>query len=587
MKQFFKYMLASMTGLVLLMFIFFLVFLSMVMNASKGQKVSINDNSVLHLKLNYELRDRSNNNPFDLLASDLSGDISKPVGLHDMLSCLEKAKTDDKIKGVFLDLTGVGAGYGKLTELRDGLEEFKSSGKFVYAYAEIFYNKTYYLASVADKVYMNPSGSILFNGMVADITFVKETLAKLGVEMQVIKRGKFKGAVEPYVLDGLSDENRKQITAYLESIYGEFLNHISASRNVSVEELRMIADSLRVKTGEDALALKMIDGVAYRDEVMTAMATTLGLGDGESPEFLTINSYNKSRKLKVNTSTNEIAVIYADGDIVSGKGQSDEIGSDRFAKALKQAREDENVKAVVLRVNSPGGSALASDVIWRETKLMKGVKPLIISMGDVAASGGYFIACMGDSILAMPNSITGSIGVFGLYPNAQELYGKIGLHSEVVKTSDLADFGRIDRPLNEKEKQILDVLIGSVYDRFLSRVEEGRELDRAHIDTIAEGRVWTGEYAKQLGLIDEFGGLEKAVDIAAFKAGIQDDYKLSAYPKSSSPFEEFVSGFSTASLKNKVLKEELGSYYGVYNKLQRLKNISGVQAIMPYQIELN
>lgn len=580
-------MLATITGVVVLLFIFFLVFVSMVSNASKGDKVVVDDNSILHLKLNYSLVDRSNDNPFDELASGLAGDVSTPVGLHDMLNCIEEAKTDDKIKGIFIDLTAIGAGYAKLTELRDAVNDFKSTGKFVYSYGEIFYNQTYYFASVADKVYLNPSGTMLFNGMAADVTFMKETLAKLGIEMQVIKRGKFKGAVEPFVLDGLSDENRKQISVYLESIYGQFLDNISDSRSLSVEQLKEIANGVKVKSGEDAVKYNMIDAVGYRDEVMTAMASELGLEEGKEPNLISLAKYNKGRKMDMaKTSKNVIAVVYADGDIVSGKGQTNEIGSDRFAKALAQAREDDNVKAVVLRINSGGGSALASDVIWRETKLLREQKPLIVSMGDVAASGGYFIDCMGDSVLAMPNTITGSIGVFGLYPNAEGLYNKMGLKTEVVKTADVADFGRIDRPLTSAEMDILDALIKGVYEQFRSRVEEGRNLDRAHIDTIAEGRVWTGEYAKKHGLIDAFGGIQDAVNIAASKAGVEE-YRLSAYPKSDNPFEEFFTGFGMASIKDKVLKEELGSYYTVYNKLQRLQSLRGIQAIMPYQIELN
>jgi len=320
---------------------------------------------------------------------------------------------------------------------------------------------------------------------------------------------------------------------------------------------------------------------------MSAMAAEMNLNEGEDIVLISLGKYNKSMAVnRTKVAEHVIAVIYADGDIVSGKGQSDEIGSDRFAKALKDAREDDKVKAVVLRINSPGGSALASDVIWRETKLLREVKPLIVSMGDVAASGGYFIACMGDSILAMPNTITGSIGVFGLYPNAEVLFDKLGLHTEVVKTADVADFGRIDRPLNAKEKQILDVLIGGIYDKFQSRVKEGRNLDMAHIDTISGGRVWTGEYAKKHGLIDSYGGLMDAIDIAASKANVTD-YALSAYPKSENPFEQFFSGFGMASMKNKVLKQELGAYYKVYSKLQKMQNMSGIQAIMPYQIELN
>jgi protease IV len=585
MKQFLKYVLATITGLFLLMFIFFIVFAGMIASSSKKQTVKVKDNSILHLKLNYQIFDRPQDNPLDIFAASLSGDADRPVGLYDIVSCINKAKTDDDIKGIFLDVSVLGAGYGKLSEIRSALEDFKADGKFIYAYSEVMYNQSYYFASVADSVMLNPSGTMLFNGLAADVTFLKETLAKMGIEMQVIKRGKFKGAVEPFVLDKLSPENRKQITEYVESIYGDLISKISTSRNISDEELRAIANEVRVKTASDAVTHKLIDQLAYRDQVMMMLKAAAGDDD---LNLISLTKYNSAINPAGKSSTGKkIAVIYADGSIVSGNGQSNEIGSDKFAKALKKAREDDNVKAVVLRVNSGGGSALASDVIWRETQLLKAKKPLIVSMGDVAASGGYYIACLGDSILCMPSSITGSIGVFGLYPNAEELYGKMGLKSDVVKTADMADFGQINRPLNDNELGFLDAMIGQIYEQFLTRVETGRNLDRAHLDTIAEGRVWTGTYAKDLGLIDEFGGLHDAIAIAAHKAGLEK-YKVASYPKSENPFEAIFGGsFGATSLKNKWVKQELGSYYPIYNKLQRLKSLSGIQMIIPIEVDLN
>lgn len=585
MKQFLKYVLATITGIFLLTFIFFIVFAGIIASSSKKQTVDVEDNSILHLKLNYQIYDRPQDNPLDIFAASLSGDMNRPVGLYDIVTCIEHAKADDDIKGIFLDVSVLGAGYGKLSEIRAALEDFKSSGKFIYAYGEVLYNQSYYFASVADSVMLNPSGTMLFNGLAADVTFLKETLAKMGIEMQVIKRGKFKGAVEPFVLDKLSPENRKQITEYVESIYVDLLSKISTSRNLSVEELRAIANEVRVKTSSDAVTHKLVDQLAYRDQVMEMLKSAAG---DDELNLISLTKYNSVvNPIGKSKSGDKIAVIYADGSIVSGNGQSNEIGSDKFAKALKVAREDDKVKAVVLRINSGGGSALASDVIWRETQLLKGKKPLIVSMGDVAASGGYYIACLGDSILSMPSTITGSIGVFGLYPNAEALYGKLGLHSEVVKTGDMSDFGRMDRPLNANELGLLDAMIGQIYDQFLNRVETGRSLDRNHLDTIAEGRVWTGTYAKDLGLVDAFGGLHDAIEIAADKAGLKK-YKVASYPKSDNPFEMIFGGdFGATSLKNKWVKEELGSYYPIYNKLQRLKSLSGIQMIIPIEVELN
>lgn len=585
MKQFFKYVLATITGLVMLMFVFFIVFAGMIASSKRSQTVEIKDNSVLHVKLNYNITDRPHDNALELLAASLSGENMKPVGLYDILTSIEHAKTDDKIKGIFLDVSVLGAGYGKLSEIRDALEDFKESGKFIYAYGEMYYNQSYYFASVADSVILNPSGNMLFNGLAADITFFKQTLEKLGVEMQVIKRGKFKGAVEPYVLDQLSEENRKQISEYVESIYSDFLGKIGGSRNISVDSLRVVANEVRVKTSNDAVANHLVDNLMYRDQVMAMIKERIG---SDKENLVSLAKYNQTvNPIGKMEAGDKIAVVYAEGEIVGGNGQSTEVGSDKFAKALRDARNDDKVKAVVLRINSPGGSALASDIIWRETKLLRAKKPLIISMGDVAASGGYYIACMGDSILAMPNSITGSIGVFALYPNAEKLMDNVGLHTEVVKTSDVADFGRIDRPLNANELNILDAMIGQIYEQFLGRVEEGRGLDRAHLDTIAEGRVWTGTYAKNIGLIDEFGGMQDAVRIAAAKAGVSD-YSVTSFPKSKSPFEEFFGGgINVSYIKNKWMKEELGVYYPAYAKLKKLSNTSGIQMLMPMEININ
>lgn len=562
-----------------------MVFAGIVASSSKKSVVKVKDHTVVKLKLNYYINDQTDENPFAKFTAGLDGNKTSALGLYDLLETIEHAKNDKKVDGLFLDLSSVVAGYGKLGELREALNDFKTSGKFIYAYGEIFYNNSYYIASVADKVYLNPSGTMIFNGMAADVTFVKETLAKLGVEMQAVKKGKYKGYVEPFVLDEMSAENRKQITEYLNSTYNHFLSQISASRGVSVDELKNIADSIRVRTPEDAVHYKMIDATGYRDEVMTALKTQVGLKEEEKLEMLEVGKYHSTVSEKKSKTQDKIAIIYADGSIVSGKGSSDEIGSDKFAKVLKKAREDKNVKAVVLRVNSPGGSAMASDVIWRETKLLRDAKPLIVSMGDVAASGGYFISCNADSILAMPGTLTGSIGVFGMYPNAQKLWDKLGLKSEVVKTSDMADFGRIDRPLTNAERLILEQNVDKIYTDFLTRVSEGRKLERTHLDTIAEGRVWTGDMAKGIGLIDEFGGIEKAIAIAAYKAHLKE-YKVTTYPKSDNPFGQFMEAFGAASVKENLVKEELGDYYGVYQQLKDLKSMNGIQAVMPYMLEI-
>lgn len=587
MKQFLKFVLATITGFFILFGIFFIVFLSMINNLSKSdKKVEIDKNSVLTISLNYDLPDRSPNNPFEDFAADLAGEMGKTVGLYDVIKTIDAAREDKNVKGIFLDLTFVGAGYGKLSEVRAALEEFKTSGKFIYAYAEVLYNQTYYLASVADKIYLNPNGNIFFNGMSAEVLFIKETLAKLGIEMQAIKHGKFKGAVEPFTMDKLSDENRSQIDAYVQSVYQNFLVDISRTRNLSIDTLKAIVNNFSVSAPEQALAHKLVDQLAYRDEVMKAMAVKLKLEKDKEVSLVKLEKYFNSVNQVNEKIKDYIAVIYADGDIVSGNGQGQEIGSNKFAKALKDARTDKNVKAVVLRINSPGGSALASDVIWREAQLLKREKPLIVSMGDVAASGGYYIACMADTILAMPSTITGSIGVFGMFPNAEKMFDKLGMHFEYVKTSEYADFGRIDRPLNAKERELMLAFIEKVYKDFVDRVAEGRNMTFEMVDSIAQGRVWTGDMAIKNGLVDVHGGIMDAVKLAAGMAG-STEYRVKNYPESKSPFEDLMIGFSGAAIKEKFVKQELGEHYQLYRQMQQLEKRIGIQAIMPYTITTN
>jgi len=586
MKQFFKYVLATITGLFILSVIFLVIFISMVSGLKKGEKAVIDKNSVLVLNLNYAMGDRTPENPLEAFASELSGETGKSIGMYDVIRTIKHAKSDEKVKGILLDMTYVGAGYGKLGEIRAALEDFKTSGKFIYAYGEVFYNQTYYFASVADSVFLNPKGSMLFNGMAAEVTFIKQTLAKLGIEMQAIKHGDFKGAVEPFTRDDLSEQNRYQIDTYVQSVYGNFIHAIGTSRGISDDELKVIANELRVSTPEKALANKLVDKLAYRDEVVDAIMTRLEIEKSKDLSMIKMAKYYRSLPDSEIESKDKVAIIYASGDIVSGNGQSEEIGSEKFAKALKSAREDDDVKAVVLRVNSPGGSALASDVIWREAMLLKMKKPLIVSMGDVAASGGYYISCIADSILAMPNTITGSIGVFGMFPNAEKMLDKLGLHSEYVKTSEYADFGRMDRPLNSKEIEVFTEVIEKIYADFVGRVSEGRGLSTTYIDSIAQGRVWTGTMAKENGLVDVHGGLNDAIAIAAYKAGIEK-YQIKAYPKEKNPFEEIFSSFGSTSIKERILKSELGENYKVYEQISRLEKLNGIQAIMPFSLSPN
>jgi protease-4 len=584
MKQFLKYTLATMVGIILLGGLFFLVLLA----AGSQGNPKVPDNSFLHLKLNAPIVDRAPNNPFAQIAPQLTGEMGQPIELRSLLNTIHRAKTDEKIEGIFMDLTVVVTGMAKMSEIRAALLDFKTSGKPIVAYSEVFYNQNYYLASVADKVVLNPSGEMMFNGMLAEVVFFSETLKKLGIEMQPIKRGKFKGAVEPYILDELSEANRAQIQTYLNSMFNIFVQDISETRNLSVEEIKSIADDFKIRSSEDAVKYGMVDQVGYRDEAIDLLkeAVTSQNSSLTDSDFRFI-SYGKYKSIPkgIKPDKNLVAVVYASGNIVSGNGQPDEIGSDKLAKLLRKVRENQDIKAVVLRVDSRGGSALASDVIWRETAKLRETKPLIVSMGDVAASGGYYIACEADTIVAMSNTITGSIGVFGLYPNVSGMLEKIGVKPDYVGTSKNSEFGRVDRPLNDFEKGILDSLVGNIYDQFLTRVGEGRgiSVDSAH--SLGQGRVWTGELAKANGLIDVLGGLETAIDIAAEKAGA-DTYMIKEYPAKQSFSEALMASLDPQQIQSTIVENELGEYYSIYKELKNIQTKRGVQAYMPYFVEI-
>lgn len=583
MKSFVKYVLATVTGLVITAGLIVLVIIGIVGSMSKGKEVHLDEASVLHLKLNYPLKDRTDGDPLQFLAA-LNSEMDKPVGLMDLMEQIDHASGDPKIKGIFLDLSFVDAGYAKLSELRDALITYRESGKFVVAYSDMFYNKTYYLASAADKIYLNPKGSFIFNGMAADVTFVSEAMKKLGIELQPIKRGKFKGAIEPFVLDSLSPANREQIESYLHSIYGNFVNSLAVQRGISADEVDRIADEMLVKNPAEALEHKLVDGLVYRDEVYAMINDLIGKDEDTKIAFVKPAQYANSWKAK-GVPEGKIAVIYAEGGIVSGKGDKDEIGADAYAEALREIRLDDDIKAVVLRINSGGGSALASEIIWREADLLRQVKPLIVSMGDVAASGGYYIACMADTIFALPNTLTGSIGVFGLFPNFDKLLHNIGVHNEFVGTGKYSDFGRMDRALTEAEFAVIDTIVGDVYRSFLERVAAGRSMTVEEVDKIGQGRVWTGVMAKEAGLVDEFGGFYAAVKAAASRAGL-DSWELVSYPHKTDMFTELMSIVDAEQAKQDFLKSELGHSYRYYELLKIASNLEGVQTLMPFTVTI-
>lgn len=588
--KFFKVVFASALGYLLVVIVFFLMGVLLIAGLSSlggSDKVEVKDNTVLHLKLNYPIKDHIvEENPFEAL--NLGNGVSGPKGLDMILENIDKAKSDESIKGIYLDLTFVDAGMGKLQEIRNALEDFKSTGKFIHAYAEVYYNSTYYLACVADKVYLNPSGEFFFNGMVADIAFFRDALDKMGVEMQVVRHGKFKGAVEPFINDKLSAENRYQIQQYLNSVYGVMIDAIEKDRNIPRITILDVADKFTIRNPKESLKYGFVDSLVYKDVMKDIMAKHLDLEDVKDLHFMNLDKYNKV-KGKGGKKEGRIAVVYAQGNIVSGRGQSDEIGSESLVETLHKVRKNKKIKGVVLRINSRGGSALASEIILREARLLAAEKPLIVSMGDVAASGGYYIAMAADTIVALPSTITGSIGVFGLIPNAGELLNdKLGIHFDYVKTGEMSDFGRIDRPMTTKEREILQGMIEDIYDQFITRVSNGRDISKDRVDSLGQGRVYTGQMAGDNGLVDILGGLDSALSIAAYKTGLTD-YKVVRYPKKVNPLEQALKSLGDAKVnaKAEILKEELGTLYPVYQSIQQAKNMSGAQMMMPYVIRLN
>jgi len=588
MKQFFKFVLASMTGCLftfIIIFIFLFIIIASISSFSKKEIVVVSENTVLSLTLNQPIYDRSSNNPFENI-DFATFKATNLIGLNDIIKNIRKAKTDNRIKGIYLDLSNIDAGIATVEEIRNALIDFKLSKKFIISYGEVYTQKAYYLASVSDKIYMNPEGILDFKGLNAQVAFIKGTLQKLEIEPQVIRHGKYKSAIEPLILDKMSDASKEQTLTFINSIWEVMINNISESRNISTTELNNIADSLKTQIPEDAVTCKLIDKLMYKDEVLSDLRQRLGIGDNKKINMLSLHKYKDvPENITPKRSKNKIAIIFATGDIVSGEGDERTIGSENLAETIRDARKDSSIKAIVLRINSPGGSALASEVIWREVYLASKVKPVVASMGDVAASGGYYIACAANKIVASPNTITGSIGVFGILPNMKGLFNnKLGITFDNVKTNKYADIGDISRPLNESEKLIIQNSIERIYKTFITHVADGRKMTTAQIDSIGQGRVWSGVDAKRIGLIDDFGGLDKAITIAAKLAKL-DNYKLIDLPKQKDPIAQIVEQL-TGNTKINFISNELGDSYKYYEYIKSLTKMNGVQARLPYNIDI-
>ena len=590
MKQFFKFVLASIVGFIVVGVIMICVVIGLIASAASDKDVTVDDNSILNISFKTAIPERTPNNPLSSLPF-LGLDDDKSVGLNDILASIKKAKTDDHIKGIFLTDSYMMGGQATTEEIRNALIDFKKSKKFIIAYSEIYSQGFYYLASVADKVYINPKGIFEFRGMSSQVTFFKGALDKLGIEAQIIKVGTYKSAVEPFFLEKMSDANRLQVTAYLGSLYNQFLTGVSTSRHLSKDSLYSMANNLTIHYPADALQYKLVDGLKYKDEVLSELKKLTNTDFKKDLSSITLAEYAKDNDDKKTddgskSSGNQIAMIYASGEITGGDGDDNTIGSDKISAALRKVRLDDNVKAVVLRVNSPGGSSLASDVIWREVSLTKQVKPVIVSMGDYAASGGYYIACAADSIIAEPNTITGSIGIFAILPNMQKfLNGKLGITFDGVKTGKYADLGDATRPLTPEERAILQDEVNRGYGDFTNAVAKGRNKTQAYINSIGQGRVWTGEQAIKIGLVDRLGSINDAIASAAKKAKITD-YKVVGYPEQKSLFKSFGSDIQSR-VSTHFAKAELGESYQYYEQLKGIKQMMRTpQARLPFLTEI-
>jgi len=593
MRSFLKYTLATIVGFIIVFFLTFLIMLGIVtaLVSSTEKEVVVKGNSILELKFNEAIVDRAPNNPFENMDLPMFAS-SKRLGLDQIISSIEKAKNEEKIKGIYLRLDNLMAGYSACEEIRTALKDFKKSGKFIYAYSEVYTQKAYYLASVADKVFINPEGMLMFTGIASRSPYFKNALEKLGVEMQVIRHGKFKAAVEPFLLDKMSPENREQIEVYIGSIWGNIIKEIASSRNICTLKLNAIADeNMTYRPSEALLSFNLVDSILYEDQVLDILRSKTDIKANKEIKFVSLSDMESvvAKHEGKGLAKDKIAVIYAAGDI--GMGSSSSMSSDEsidgiaLSKEIREARLDSSIKAIVLRVNSPGGSSLASELIWREVKLAADKKPTVVSMGNLAASGGYYIACAADTIVANPTTITGSIGVFGLIPNTQELFEKkLGINFDVVKTNKLSDMPSTNRQLTVEERAIMQNMVEDVYTTFVNHVSEGRGLTFEQVDAIGQGRVWTGENALRLGLVDKLGDLNDAIKIAKEMAGL-DRYRVVNLPKQKDPFEEILEGFSSK-VKFSIIENELGDAAKYYKTLQSLKGQSGVMARLPYGLEI-
>lgn len=583
-----KIMIASAVGIIIVsivMSILSLMFFASIAN-SKSKTSETPKNSVLQIKLNYPIVEQQQDDFYPNL-DFLSGFAnSKSLGLNKIKAALKNAKTDENIKGIFLEVSAPMAGLAELKEIRDAILDFKKSGKFIIAHSNLYSPGAYYLATAADKIYITPTGMLIWKGFSAQVMYYKDLLKKLEITPEIVRHGKFKSAVEPYLLDSMSNENRVQLQAYIDNVWKHYVAEIAEARDLDISSLNNYADKLTINSTKKAVSLGFIDAEKFRNDVVDEISGLIGLTKDKKLKLISLSKYIKNtNKQEIITSKNnkkKIAIIYAEGDIITGKSKDKSMGAETISEAIQKAANDKTVRAIVFRVNSPGGSALASEVILHEIELAKAKKPIIVSMGKYAASGGYYISCLADKIYAEPYTLTGSIGVFGMYFNVQKLINnKLGVKVSVVKTNDYSDFGNIFRQMTPTERKYITFQIEDIYDQFITHVAAGRNLKKEFVDSIGQGRIWVADDALKLGLIDKIGGIDDAIAEAASEAKI-DNYKIIEYPKVKNFMEKFMEQYQV-----NMMQQKLGYLYETYENIQQLQNMRGIQARFVYDIDID
>ena len=588
MRQFFKFFFASFLALIIFAVVGIFIVVGWIAavagSFTSDKSITVGNKAVLYIDLTQSIQEQVQDNPLSGLHAD---DQFDSPGLYDIIRLIRYAKSDSSVKGIYIHAADNPNGFATSDELRNALLDFKTSRKFIYAYADVVSQKAYYVANVADRIYCNPKGGLEWKGFALQYLFFKQTLDRLGIEPQIFYAGKFKSATEPLRTDHMSDANRLQSSVFLNDLYNRFLSETAAARGIDTASLHQYANSMAIQSASDAVNYKLIDGTRYDDEVKAEIRKKLSITARESINFLPIGKYAKGVNFKGGAGTDKIALIYAQGDIVDGKGDRGQIGGETYRALIRSARMDDNVKAIVVRVNSGGGSAMASENMWRELELAKKQKPVILSFGDYAASGGYYMSCGADSIFTQPNTLTGSIGVFSIVPNLQKFFtDKVGVTFDAVKTSPYADMPTASRPMTEMEKKFMQNDIDSIYNTFLHRVSAGRRIDVALVDSIGQGRVWTGTRGIQIGLADKVGGLQDAVDCAARVARVKE-YRIREYPEPLSWFDSFIGGYKKT-MEAKAVERELGEDgMKIYQSVKNIRQgIGTAQARIPFGIKV-